>query len=45
MQFRRLMLTLAAIVLTEPHSAWEWFLAIFNIVWIDIVLAGRQTQL
>ena len=34
------MLTLAAIVVTEPHSAWEWFLAIFNIVWIDIVLAG-----
>jgi YjbE family integral membrane protein len=32
--------TLAAIVVTEPHSAWEWFLAIFNIVWIDIVLAG-----
>jgi YjbE family integral membrane protein len=34
------MLTLSAIVVTEPHSAWEWFLAIFNIVWIDIVLAG-----
>jgi YjbE family integral membrane protein len=34
------MLTLAAMVVTEPHSAWEWFLAIFNIVWIDIVLAG-----
>ena len=34
------MLTLAAAVATEPHSAWEWFLAIFNIVWIDIVLAG-----
>jgi YjbE family integral membrane protein len=34
------MLTLAAIVLTEPHTAWEWFIAIFNIVWIDIVLAG-----
>jgi YjbE family integral membrane protein len=34
------MLTLAAIVVTQPHSAWEWFLAIFNIVWIDIVLAG-----
>ena len=34
------MLTLAAIVVTEPHSVWEWFLAIFNIVWIDIVLAG-----
>jgi YjbE family integral membrane protein len=32
--------TFAAIVVTEPHSAWEWFLAIFNIVWIDIVLAG-----
>ena len=34
------MLTLAALVVTEPHTAWEWFLAIFNIVWIDIVLAG-----
>ncbi|MGH7956083.1 MAG: TerC family protein [Opitutaceae bacterium] len=34
------MLTLAAIVTTQPHTAWEWFVAIFNIVWIDIVLAG-----
>lgn len=34
------MLNLAAMVVTEPHSAWEWVLAIFNIVWIDIVLAG-----
>ena len=34
------MLTLAALVVTEPQTAWEWFLAIFNIVWIDIVLAG-----
>jgi YjbE family integral membrane protein len=32
--------TLAALLVTEPHSAWEWVLAIFNIVWIDIVLAG-----
>ena len=31
---------LAAALVTEPHSAWEWFVAIFNIVWIDIVLAG-----
>ena len=34
------MLTLAAMLVTEPHSAWEWVLAVFNIVWIDIVLAG-----
>jgi YjbE family integral membrane protein len=34
------MLPLAAVLVTEPHTAWEWFLAIFNIVWIDIVLAG-----
>ena len=31
---------LAAALVAEPHTAWEWFLAIFNIVWIDIVLAG-----
>jgi YjbE family integral membrane protein len=30
----------AAALVTEPHTAWEWFLAIFNIVWIDIILAG-----
>ena len=30
----------AAALVTEPHNAWEWFLAIFNIVWIDIILAG-----
>ena len=34
------MLPLAAALVTEPHTPWEWFLAIFNIVWIDIVLAG-----
>jgi YjbE family integral membrane protein len=34
------MLTIAAALLTEPHSPWEWFVAVFNIVWIDIVLAG-----
>ena len=34
------MSTIATALVTEPHSAWEWFLAIFNIVWIDIVLAG-----
>lgn len=32
--------TFAAALLTEPHTTWEWVLAIFNIVWIDIVLAG-----
>lgn len=34
------MLTLAATLVSEPHTAWEWFVAIFYIVWIDIVLAG-----
>ena len=34
------MMSLAAIVVTEPATAWEWFVAIFYIVWIDIVLAG-----
>ena len=34
------MLTLAAALVSEPHTAWEWFVAIFYIVWIDIVLAG-----
>jgi YjbE family integral membrane protein len=34
------MLTFAAALVTQPHTAWEWFLAIFNIVWIDIILAG-----
>ena len=32
--------TLAAAVMTEPHSTWQWIVAVFNIVWIDIVLAG-----
>ncbi len=31
---------LAAALVTEPHTAWEWCLALFNIIWIDIVLAG-----
>ena len=31
---------LAAALTTEPQTAWQWALAIFNIVWIDIVLAG-----
>jgi YjbE family integral membrane protein len=31
---------IATVLVTEPHTAWQWFLAIFNIVWIDIVLAG-----
>lgn len=30
----------ATAIIHEPQSVWEWFLAIFNIVWIDIVLAG-----
>src|SRR5438045_5618617 len=34
------MLPFVAALVTEPHSAWEWCLAVFNIVWIDIVLAG-----
>ncbi len=33
---------LAAVLVTEPHTAWEWCVAIFNIVWIDIVLAGAN---
>lgn len=31
---------LASALVTEPHTTWQWVLAIFNIVWIDIVLAG-----
>ncbi|MEO6245836.1 MAG: TerC family protein [Opitutaceae bacterium] len=38
MQSRSMLL--AAALNTEPHTAWQWALAIFNIVWIDIVLAG-----
>lgn len=34
------MLTLAAALVNQPQTAWEWFVAIFYIVWIDIVLAG-----
>ena len=34
------MQTFAAALVTPPQSAWEWILAVFNIVWIDIVLAG-----
>ena len=34
------MMTLAAVVMSEPHSTWEWVVAVFYIVWIDIVLAG-----
>ncbi len=33
-------MTFAAALMTQPHSVAEWLLAIFNIVWIDIVLAG-----
>ncbi len=31
---------LAAALATEPQTAWQWTMAIFNIVWIDLVLAG-----
>jgi YjbE family integral membrane protein len=31
---------LAAALVAEPHTVWEWLMAVFNIVWIDIVLAG-----
>ena len=31
---------LATALTSEPHTVWQWTLAIFNIVWIDIVLAG-----
>jgi YjbE family integral membrane protein len=34
------MLTLAAALSTEPQTTWQWIVAIFYIVWIDIVLAG-----
>lgn len=34
------MLTLAAALVNQPQTTWEWFVAIFYIVWIDIVLAG-----
>ena len=34
------MLTFAAALVTQPQTTWEWFVAIFYIVWIDIVLAG-----
>jgi YjbE family integral membrane protein len=33
-------MSLAAALVSQPHTAWEWFVAIFYIVWIDIVLAG-----
>jgi YjbE family integral membrane protein len=35
-----MILLAAAAISTEPHTPWQWALAIFNIVWIDIVLAG-----
>jgi YjbE family integral membrane protein len=40
MQWPFIMLTLAAALVNQPHTAWEWFVAVFYIVWIDIVLAG-----
>jgi YjbE family integral membrane protein len=33
-------MTLAAALVSQPNTTWEWFVAIFYIVWIDIVLAG-----
>jgi YjbE family integral membrane protein len=33
-------MSLAAVLVSQPQTAWEWVVAIFNIVWIDIVLAG-----
>lgn len=33
-------MTLAAALVTQPQTSWEWCVAIFYIVWIDIVLAG-----
>ena len=33
-------MSLAAALVNQPHTAWEWFVAVFYIVWIDIVLAG-----
>lgn len=42
MQFTPLrMFTLAAAAdIPTPHTTWEWMVAVFYIVWIDIVLAG-----
>jgi YjbE family integral membrane protein len=33
-------MSLAATLVTAPQTTWEWFIAVFYIVWIDIVLAG-----
>ncbi len=33
-------MSLAAVLVNQPHSPWEWCVAVFYIVWIDIVLAG-----
>ena len=33
-------MSFAAALVAQPHTPWEWFVAIFYIVWIDIVLAG-----
>ncbi len=35
-----MLLTLAAALSNQPHTTWDWVVAIFYIVWIDIVLAG-----
>lgn len=34
------LMPIAAALVVEPHTALQWALAVFNIVWIDIVLAG-----
>lgn len=34
------MLTLAAALSNQPQTMWDWVIAVFYIVWIDIVLAG-----
>src|SRR5215203_2860977 len=33
-------MSFAAALVNQPHTPWEWFVAVFYIVWIDIVLAG-----
>jgi YjbE family integral membrane protein len=34
------MFSLATALMNAPHTPWQWIVAVFNIVWIDIVLAG-----
>ena len=40
MQSIRPVMSFAAVLVSQPHTTWEWFVAVFYIVWIDIVLAG-----